>query len=56
MGIGMGAFVSAFWMNTIGIALRVWLRLKLSDSTFVWAAMSVFSAGCGMPTLISGPK
>ena len=28
MGIGIGALVSAFWMNTTGIALSVWLEAE----------------------------
>ena len=56
IGIGIGTRVSWFWMKTIGSTPFVGSKLKLSDSTLVSASMSTFSAGCGTPILISGPK
>ncbi len=56
IGIGIGTRVSWFWMNTTGSTPLVGSKEKLSDSTLVSASMSTLSAGCGTPTLISGPK
>ena len=56
IGIGIGTRVSWFWMNTIGSTPLVGSKLKFIDSTFVNASMSTLSAGCGTPSLISGPK
>ena len=43
-------------MNTTGSTPLRRSKLKLSDSTLVCASMSTLSAGCGTPTLISGPE
>ena len=43
-------------MTVTGIVFSSVSRLNDSDSTFVWASMLVLRAGCGAPTLISGPK
>ncbi len=56
IGMGMGARVSWFWMNTMGSTPAVGSKLKLRFSTLVSASMSTLSAGWGTPILISGPK
>jgi len=43
-------------MKTIGSVAASALKLKLSDSTLVWASMPTFSAGWGIPILTSGPQ
>ena len=56
IGIGIGNFVMAFWTQTIGCTRLSVSNLKSSASTLVCASMSTLSAGCGVPTRISGPQ
>ncbi|MNN56023.1 hypothetical protein D3C81_1709310 [compost metagenome] len=56
IGNGIGNLVSGFWMNTMGRLALVLSTLNDSASTLLWASIPRFSAGCGTPSLISGPQ
>src|SRR3990172_2026427 len=55
-GIGIRAFVAFSWIKINGSVLDSELKLKVKDSTFVWASILMLSAGCGAPIFISAPQ
>ena len=56
IGTGIGALLTGSWKKTIGSFFFCLSKLKDNCSTLVCASMLAVSAGCGAPTLISGPQ